>query len=304
MNTNQMASCKDLAIPGVFAIDDTGELIKASITTKLCTAEFYLQGAHLTHWQPHNHKPVLFLSDRSAFAPGKAIRGGVPIIFPWFGARTATSQSNRTDGPAHGFARTADWQLLSATMTDELLTVKLTLVANETSRALGFEHFQLLYTITFGRELSLELTVENSSQTPLCFAEAFHTYLFVQDAAQVKLEGLKGCYYYDKTDGFQRKLQEQSELQLSGETDRPYVDTAAAINLHDPRLNRRITVSKTNSSTTVIWNPWAELTGKMADMSADSWKQMVCVETANAFENSITLAPGEKHTMSACISVE
>lgn len=304
MNTNQMASYKDLGIPGIFAIDDKGELIKATITTKLCNAEFYMQGAHLTHWQPHGQQPALFLSDRSAFAPGKAIRGGVPIIFPWFGARTATRQSNRTDGPAHGFARTADWQLLSASMTGELLAVTLTLDANETSRALGFDQFQLRYTITFGRELSLELTVENSSQTLLCFAEAFHTYLLVGEAQQVTLDGLQGCHYYDKTDGFQRKLQEQSELQLSSETDRPYVDTSAAINLHDPKLRRRITVSKGNSNTTVIWNPWAELTGKMADMSADSWKQMVCVETANAFENSITLAPGEKHTMSACISVE
>ena len=103
------------AIPGVLSFATTKHgLSRATITTPACNAEFYLQGAHLTGWQPAGEQPVLFLSERSAFEPGKAIRGGVPIIFPWFGARTATLDSPRTDGPSHGFARTALWELAFA----------------------------------------------------------------------------------------------------------------------------------------------------------------------------------------------
>ena len=305
MNPNQTANSKDFAIPGILAIDDKHELTRATITTSLCTAELYLQGAHLTQWQPLQHKPVLFLSDRSTFARGKAIRGGVPIIFPWFGPRTATACDNRSDGPAHGFARTESWQLVSAAMNGKLLVLTLCLEANEISRALGFDQFRLHYSLTFGSDLVLQLTVENRSQSRLCFAEALHTYFFVGDCEQIGISGLAGHEFYDKTDGMKRKRQGvgQAELNLKGEIDRPYINTTDTLVLHDPVINRRITVSKNHSNSTVVWNPGAELSAKMADMSPAGWKQMVCIETANALENAITLGPGEQHTMTAHIKV-
>ncbi|MBP9092210.1 D-hexose-6-phosphate mutarotase [bacterium] len=306
MNPNQMANCKDFVIPGILAIEDKHELTRATITTSLCTAEIYLQGAHLTQWQPQKHEPVLFLSESSPFVRGKAIRGGVPIIFPWFGPRTATVCDNRSDGPAHGFARTEDWQVVSAAMEGEQLVLILCLEANEVSRALGFDQFRLQYSLTFGTDLIMQLTVENHSPSKLCFAEALHTYFLVGDCEQIGISGLADNEYYDKTDGFKRKRQGVDELilRLKGEIDRPYINSSDTLVLRDPVTNRRITVSKSHSNTTVIWNPGAELTAKMTDMSPEGWKQMVCIEAANALENAITLGPGEKHTMTAHIEVE
>jgi glucose-6-phosphate 1-epimerase len=293
------------AIPGVlvFSQNEHG-LIRASITTPACTAELYLQGAHLTHWQPTGHKPVLFLSDRSAFIPGKAIRGGVPIIFPWFGGRTATAENQRTDGPSHGFARAEVWNLAFAAIAGNELHLTLTLAPNETTRALGYDHFQLAYQLSLGTELRLQLAVVNQADTPLHFEEAFHSYFSVGDAQQISIIGLSGTDYLDKTDEFKPKHQQETLLKLTRETDRPYLNTVTPINLDDPVLNRRITIRKANSKSTVVWNPWSELTAKLADMAPDGWVTMTCIETANVAANAITLAPGQQHSMEAHIFVQ
>jgi glucose-6-phosphate 1-epimerase len=293
------------AIPGVLSFSQTDQgLILAAITTPACTAELYLQGAHLAQWQPAGQKPVLFLSDRSAFAPGKGIRGGVPIVFPWFGPRTATPDNPRTDGPSHGFARTADWTLAFAALSGDDLHLTLTLGPTDTSRSLGYDHFQLAYQLTLGAELRLQLNVANQSAAPLHFEEAFHTYFSVGDAQQISIIGLSDTGYLDKTDDLKPKHQKDTLLKLTGETDRPYLNTVTTINLDDPILNRRITVGKANSKSTVIWNPWSELTAKLPDMTPDAWRTMTCIETANVAANAVTLAPGQQHSMEAHIFVQ
>jgi glucose-6-phosphate 1-epimerase len=292
------------AIPGVLSFSENEHgLVRAAITTGACTGEIYLQGAHLTRWQPAGHEPVLFLSERSSFQPGKAIRGGIPIIFPWFGARTATALSSRTDGPSHGFARTSNWHLDSATMRGADLELRLMLEPNETSRSLGYDAFRLTYTITMGAALQLELTVDNTSGSPLQFEEALHTYLMVGDVELSIITGLANTEYFDKTDNFKKKRQTDAAFSLKGETDRPYVNTEAEVEIADPVFNRRIIVSKQHSQTTVMWNPWSEGTAKLSDMSPDSWRQMLCVETANAMENAVTIEPGSQHKMQARITV-
>jgi glucose-6-phosphate 1-epimerase len=293
------------AIPGAltFSENENG-LIRANITTPACTAELYLQGAHLTHWQPTGQEPVLFLSERSFFTPGKAIRGGVPIIWPWFGARTATSENPRTDGPSHGFARTSLWTLAFAAIAGDDLTLTLTLGPSETSRALGFDNFQLAYQITLGVELKLQLTVANLADTPLHFEEAFHTYLAVGDALQISLIGLSDTEYLDKTDNFARKRQSSVPLTITCETDRPYLNTLVPVVLVDPVFHRRINVDKANSKTTVVWNPWSDLSAKLPDMTPTNWQAMTCVETANALENAITLAPRSAHSMQTHLIIE
>lgn len=293
------------AIPGVlsFAATEHG-LTQAIVTTPACKAELYLQGAHLSGWQPAGEQPVLFLSERSAFEPGKAIRGGVPIIFPWFGARTAAPNNSRTDGPSHGFARTASWELAFAAVAGEDLHLTLTLGPNDASRALGFDHFQLAYQLILGAELRMSLTVANPGTAPLYFEEALHTYLSVGDAGQISIYGLSDTDFLDKTDGFKRKHQSEPTLTLTGETDRPYLDTVQTVTLVDPDLKRRITVSKSGSKTTVVWNPWSELSAKLTDMNPDGWQKMACIETANAADNALVLQPGGHHSMQAHISVQ
>jgi glucose-6-phosphate 1-epimerase len=293
------------AIHDVLAFDQNEHgLIRAAITTTACTAELYLQGAHLTRWQPVGQKPVLFLSERSAFEPGKPIRGGIPIVWPWFGPRTATTEDPRTDGPAHGFARTSVWQLAFAALAGNDLHLTLTLGPSDTSRALGYDDFQLAYEITLGAELKVQLTVANQSDKPLHFEEALHTYFSVGDAQQITLIGLTDTDYLDKTDGFKQKHQKESPLVLTGETDRPYLNTQMDVDVDDPVLNRRISIGKSNSKTTVVWNPWSALCAKLADMEPAGWAGMVCVETANAATNAITLEPGAHHAMQAIVHVQ
>ncbi len=292
-------------IPGVLAFSQTEQgLIRANITTPACTAEIYLQGAHLTQWQPKGEQPVLFLSDQSFFTPGKAIRGGIPVVFPWFGARTATPDDPRTDGPSHGFARISDWTLAFAALAGDDLHLTLTLGPSDTTRSLGYNNFALVYEITLGAELRLKLTVNNQSSKPLHFEEALHTYFYVGDSQQISIIGLSDTEYLDKTDNFKRKHQTDPLLHLTGETDRPYLDTITPVNIDDPVLRRRITVDKAGSETTVVWNPWTALTATLPDMSPDCWLTMVCIETANVATNAITLASGEHHTMEAHIFVQ
>lgn len=255
------------------------------------------------HWQPIGAESVLFLSPRSDFAPGKPIRGGIPVIFPWFGPRTANALSARTDGPAHGFARTEDWTVAFAALAGDDLHLTLTLAPNEASRALGFGDFQLALEFILGGELRLRLSVANTGTTPFAFEEALHTYLRVGDATQISISGFLNTEYLDKTDHLARKLQTEDPIRLTSETDRPYLNTAATISLTDPALHRSLTVAKANSQTTVLWNPWSTKSATMPDMTPEAWLHMCCIETANAADNRITLAPQQAHTMEAHIII-
>ncbi|HVG26694.1 MAG TPA: D-hexose-6-phosphate mutarotase [Acidobacteriaceae bacterium] len=296
---------ESFAIPGVLAFDDAhGGLIRARVTTPSCAAELYLQGAHLTAWQPAGEQPVIFLSGRSAFEPGKPIRGGVPVIFPWFGARTASAGSSRTDGPSHGFGRIQPWQLEFAALAGEDLHLSLTLLPSDLSRSLGYDGFRVAFQFTLGRQLRMRFTVANDGPEALPFEEALHTYLHVGDAQQIRIGGLGHTEFLDKTDNFVRKTQAVPVLTITGETDRPYLNTTAPVTVDDPVLRRRLTVAKSGSNTTVVWNPWSTLAARLPDMDPEGWRTMVCVETANAAENALELRPHQAHVMETVITVD
>ena len=290
------------SIPGVLSFDEHDGLLRAHITTPTCSGELYLHGAHITAWQPIGQEPALFLSERSSFAPDKAIRGGIPIIFPWFGARTATAESPRTDGPSHGFARIQPWKLDFAAYAADELHLSLALEPTELSRSLGYDNFLLAYQVTFGKQLKLRLSVANDSGKLMQVEEALHTYLRVADVEQVRVHGLFEAEYLDKTENFARRTQTDPVLTLSGVTDRPYLNTTSPIVVDDPLLHRRITVTKSNSNTTVIWNPWEN--AGLADMPSDGWRHMLCVESANASDDALTLRTREAHAMETTLSIE
>ena len=317
---------KKFAIPGVLRFEKTASgLVAARVTAPAAEATVFLQGAHVTHWKPNGQAPAIFLSQRAEFVPGKPIRGGVPIIFPWFADR-----HDGKAGPQHGFARISEWELAFAGMSGpssgQELHLAFTLAPNELSRSLGFDHFKLGYRVSIGRKLTLELGVQNDSGNggargggpaaatakadqaaegaPLVFEEALHTYYAVADAQQVSIDGLGGTEYIDKVDDFKRKRQAEGPLKFQGRTDRPYLNTQATCVLHDPTGGRKITVAKFGSNSTVVWNPWKEFTATMVDMEPDAWLHMTAIETANVGEDAVTLKPGETHTMRAEISIE
>jgi glucose-6-phosphate 1-epimerase len=232
---------------------------------------------------------VLFLSSASAFAPGKAIRGGIPIIYPWFGPR-----SDGKPGPAHGYARTSPWTIEGTRLSPNgEVELTLALPAGEAPAA--------RLQVSFGEALRLGLEIRNDTGSTVCFEDAFHSYFAVAGIGEVSVTGLEETTYIDKTDNLARKLHHAEPVRCTRETDQLHLNTAATCVIHDPVWNRRIVVEKTGSGSTVVWNPWREKAAALSDMGPGEWQQMICVESANAADNGITLAPGAIHRMTSTI---
>jgi glucose-6-phosphate 1-epimerase len=286
---------------GVVLSTGRGGLARLSIDTNICAAELYLHGAHLCRWQPRSQPhPVLWMSEASRFEAGAAIRGGVPICFPWFGPRAGDPSA-----PVHGVARISTWNLDGvATEPDGSIVARLGLVCGSHASPLVPHDLRLAYELRLGRDLSMALTVTNPADAPATFEEALHTYLAVSDVRQVSVAGLDGATYVDKVDGAKRQTQADAVITIDGETDRLYLDTGAAITLEDRGLGRRIRVEKSGSRSSVVWNPWVAKSQAMADFGDDEWPGMICIETANAADNAVTVPPHASHSMTATVSVE
>ena len=279
-------------LAGLLKFEDHDGLTRLQVTTQTAVATLYLQGAHLTHWQPAGQHPVLFLSRQTSFAEGKAIRGGIPICFPWFGPR-----SDGQAGPSHGFARTQSWEVAFAALAGQDVHLTLTLAPTEVSRAMGYGEFRLAYELVIGSKLTLRLTVANTGSAPLKFEEALHTY-FAADLAEVRIEGLESALYLDKTDSMREKEEPGEPFAITAETDRVYPENVSSVTIADGS-RRKINIDKSNSATTVVWNPNVAASAKLTDLAQDEWPHFVCVETANTGVDAITLPPGETHTLQA-----
>jgi glucose-6-phosphate 1-epimerase len=275
-----------------------GGLIRVVCTGRDSEGQVYLHGAHVAHYQRRGEKPLIFMSGKSLFAADKAIRGGVPICFPWFGPKKDDAKA-----PAHGFARLKQWRVESTKKTDDGgVQIVLLLGSDDSTRALWPCDFLARYTVTFAKQLRLRLEVRNTGGGPIVFEEALHTYLSVGDIRQVRVEGLSGIEYIDKVQGGRRLLQGAEPLAFVGETDRVYLNTQSTCVAHDPVGGRSISVSKSGSDTTVVWNPWIAKAKAMADFGDDEWPTMVCIETCNVADFAVTLAAGASHTMEAVIA--
>jgi glucose-6-phosphate 1-epimerase len=275
----------------------SGDLPRVSVSTPAATAEIYLHGAQITSWRPAGADEVIFLSKLSQFAPGKAIRGGIPVCFPWF-----RNKADDPKAPAHGFVRTKAWQLDSVEVQGNSVIVSLSTGSDEGTRAWWPHEFLLRHRLTIGAELGQELQVTNTDNAPLRFEEALHTYYNVGAADAVRISGLDGVAYLDNTDGNREKRQ-AGDIAFTAQTDSAYLDTTHAVEIVDPILRRRIRLEKQNSRTTVVWNPWSTGAQSLADLGGDGWKTMACVEASNMRAFAVDLAPGAQHTMKTRIQV-
>jgi glucose-6-phosphate 1-epimerase len=286
-------------IPGALRFErGQGGLPRAVASAAGAVAHVYLHGAHVTHFQPPAGLPVLFTSPRSAFAPGRAIRGGVPVIFPWFGPHP-----HDPGAPEHGFARVLDWEVESAAAEGDSVAITFALAASEATRARWPHAFRLHHRVRVGAVLEMTLAVENCSDVPFTFQEALHTYVQVGDAEAATVRGLEETAYIDKADGLARKREGRGAVRLRGLTDRVYLDTERSCVVDDPTLRRAVRIDKRGSRTTVLWNPGRERAAAMADLGPEGWRAMLCVEAANAADNAVELAPGARHEMSARVTV-
>jgi glucose-6-phosphate 1-epimerase len=285
-------------IPGIVQVKEgNGGLPKVCITSPEAIGEIYLHGGHVTSWKPAGGEEVLFLSSQSLWEDGHAIRGGIPVCFPWFGGKP-----DDPTAPAHGFVRTKAWQIESIAQVGGAVTVSMFTESDEGTRRWWPAEFRLVHRATFGRELSLELVVTNTGRTSLRFEEALHTYHRVGNVEKARVRGLDTVQYLDKTDSNRRKMQ-RGALMIVSETDRVYLNTGDAVELEDPVLRRRTRLTKENSRTTVVWNPWVQKARALSDLGDDEWAQMICIETSNVADFALDLPPGEQHTIGAIASV-
>jgi glucose-6-phosphate 1-epimerase len=276
--TRLMDTSNPFEIPGSVTLQTgKGGLPFIRVESASSTAEIYLLGAHVTHFQRTNEEPLLFMSEASEFEVGKPIRGGVPIVFPWFGGR---------DGlPAHGFARLAVWDLRSSrVLADGSVMLHFRLPQDD--------EFETDFTVTVGDTLAMELTVSNTGSSDFRFESCLHTYFRIGDIHQTSVAGLKGTRYLD-TLVSQEFTETEDTIRFTGETDRIYQNTTAAVEIHDPVLRRIIHVRKSGSLSTVVWNPWIAKSQRMPDFGDNEYPQMVCVESGNVKENAVVLQPGE-----------
>lgn len=287
---------KTLEIPGrVLFSEGNGELPQLEIKTAWSNAEIYLHGAHVTEFQVGAEPPVLFMSQLSRFQENQPIRGGIPIIFPWFGSREGEV--------AHGFARRQDWELREVAQTPEG-EVKVQLTLPDSPSAALWPRFSAEYAVTIGKTLACALSVTNlSADQDFTFENCLHSYFAVADIGAVSVTGLKGADYLDQTENFARKTERCEHIKINGETDRIYLDTTAAVEIHDSNLKRRIRVEKTGSLSTVVWNPWVAKSQQMPDFGNDEYQRMICVESGNVAENRVTLPAGKTSVLKIEISV-
>ena len=272
------------------------------IRTEQCEARMFQHGAHVATWTPAGQRPGLHLCGKSAYAPTKAIRGGIPVCYPWFGGRTDDPKPDGKPSPAHGFARTRAWRVDEVSVEEEngQIFVEMSL---ESDPALWDGRALARLLCSFGQTLEVALEVENKGDQLCEYEAALHTYLEVGDVAQCKLMGLEGTKFIDKVDGNKEKRSGPEPLVLTDETDRVFVGTKNPVIIDDPVLQRHLRIEKKGSQSTVVWNPWMIKAQTMPDIGGDDWKSFVCVEAANVRPHHVPLPPAAVHTMSTRIQI-
>ena len=253
-----------------------------------CSAKVALQGAHVMSWCPAGGEEVLYLSPEAVFAEGKAIRGGIPLCWPWFNAHPTDKSL-----PAHGLARNQMWDLESEEADESGVTLKLSLKSAV---------WTAVVTIQLGAALEVSFETFSFSKEPLMISGALHTYLRVGDAKQIKIHGLEDTSYLD-TVGERVVRQQEGTVVIDREVDRIY-ESSSSVRLEDPVLKRTILVEKEGSPSTVVWNPWSEKAAALGDLPDDGFHDFVCIEAAIANDRAVEVKLGDFHSFATRISVK
>lgn len=281
-------------------IQDASGLVIARIANASAKSDIALQGAHIMTFQPVGAQPVVWLSPVAKLVQGKSIRGGVPVCWPWFGAH-----ASEPTFPSHGFARTVPWQVVaSEALPDGSTRITFELPQNSIPSDKWPHPCRARLVATVGKTLAVELITENTGSSTFEIGEALHTYFAISDVDQLSISGMEGCTYLDKVGAAATRTQ-QGAIRIASEVDRIYIDTEADCLIEDRGFNRRIRIAKSGSRSNVVWNPWIEKSAKMGDFGSDTgYRGMVCVETANAASNVVTVAPGASHSLRVVHSTE
>jgi len=286
-------------IEGQLQFRPVGGLIMAEITNQHAQATIALQGAQVLSWIPNGQQPVIWLSDDATFTPGKSIRGGIPVCWPWFGAH-----SEHQDYPAHGFVRAAEWEVIETSALETGQTkIVFRLLQQKEHAAFWPYNTELELQVTVGPTLELSLITRNKGTEAIAISQALHSYFAVNDISQVAIKGLEYCQFIDALDDWQRKV-ETNPISIDAEIDRIYQNTKPTCLLEDTGWQRRISIEANNSRSTVVWNPWIDKSVRLGDMGEGGYLNMLCIETGNIAVDSVSIAAGAEHCLGVCYQVE
>ena len=255
-------------------------------------------GAQVVSFVPKGFEDIFWVSSTSEYEKGSAVRGGIPICWPWFGPHPTDKSL-----PNHGFARTAEWSFDGAEFkADGTMDIKMSLPPSDKIHRMWPRNFELKYVVTVGKTLKCVLTTTNLDDEPMPLTQALHTYFQVADVREATVEGLDGVEYIDTLDGYKRKIQ-HGPITFAGNVDSVYVASEGDRFVRDGKGGRVIRVSKSGSASDVVWNPWIEKAREMDDFADDEYLNMLCMETTNAFDDKREIPPGESHSLSAEFAV-
>ena len=242
---------------------------------------------------------LLFVSDKAYYEDGKAIKGGIPVCWPWFGA-----DPDDQGRPAHGFVRNRQWEVsASESLADGSTRVVLFLSDSDKTRSIWPHPFKLSIEITVGDSLKVALVTHNTGDKSVTISQALHTYFHVGDISKVRVLGLDRTEYLDKVDNSARKTQ-SGAVTIDGEVDRIYEGVSGELMIDDASLARKIRITSRGCSTAVVWNPWIEIAASMGDLGDDDYRKMLCVETANAGAETIDIVAGGEYRLEAEYTIE
>ncbi|MGE3916806.1 MAG: D-hexose-6-phosphate mutarotase [Hyphomicrobiaceae bacterium] len=257
-----------------------------------------LHGAQVLNWT-EDGDGLLWLSPVARIRTGKGIRGGIPVCWPWF----ADHPTDVTKA-AHGFVRHRPWAIATTAVTADAVSITLATATTDSDLTLWPHRAEARLTVTLGDGMSLSLETRNTGDAPFALTEALHTYFRVSDISAASVTGLEGRAYLDKLEGFARKTQ-NGAIAVPAEVDRIYLGDTSHITLADAGSRRRIGIASAGSRSAVVWNPWTAKTARLGDMgSPEAFRQMLCIETANAGDDIVTLAPGGTHVLGVTYIVE
>lgn len=253
-----------------------------------CSARVALHGAQVISWQPVDEEEVLYLSPDAVFKEGKAIRGGLPICWPWFNAHPTNPEM-----PSHGIARIRFWSFVSASESDEGVTLQFEMAEGIWNAAL---------TLKIGEALEVILETRNPNEIPIVVSGAIHPYFVVSDIEQVRIVNLDGANYLD-TVGEATQRKQKGALSFKGEVDSIY-DSSSDVLLVDDLSGRTLLIEKSGSPSTVVWNPWVEKSAALKDLPDDGYQKFCCIEAAIANDKAVIVMPGTSSILGMRISVE
>ncbi|MBY0475517.1 MAG: D-hexose-6-phosphate mutarotase [Nitrosomonas sp.] len=252
-------------------------------------------GQVLSYQAAGEPEDVMFLSEKAYYQDGKAIKGGAPICWPWFGA-----DPEGKGRPGHGFVRNRAWNVVATeAMANGDVKVTLGLMDTPDTREIWPQSFSLQQEIIIGESLNLSLITRNTGKEKFSITQAFHTYFKVGDIARTKVLGLERCEYIDKAGGGNAQKQQSGAVTIESEVDRIYLDVGNTLTIADSALNRRIQITSQGSKTAVVWNPWEKISKEMADLEDDDYQRLLCVETTNAANDVVEVVPGGECRLTA-----